>query len=329
MRNGRRNWNSHDRAGNQHQPGIVFRTPGNGFGNGQGNQNSHDKGKGKDVSDDGANPKGPCQICWKMGHTAADCWHRFKKNYVPQPSQRRELRGAYVAATDGQSSGAWYLDSGATNHVTNALGNININSEYQGNEKLTVGNGEKLLISHVGNSMLSTSNPHKHITLNDILFVPSITKNLISISRLLHDNDIDIEFQKFVCFIKDKRQGKILVKGVAREGLYELLCLPTHLSGKKTPYAAVLSSSFMPESINCISNPVSTLSFNLSSVKLANVCVESSETDRSSNDALRDIDLWHLRLGHPNESALKSTLLSCNQFKLNKNYVPLFCCACQ
>lgn len=107
MRNGRRNWNNHNRAGNQHQPGIVFRTSGNGSGNGQGNQNPQDKGKGKAVGDDdGLNPKGPCQICWKMGHTAADCWHRFKKNYVPQPSQRREPRGAYVAATDGQSSGA-------------------------------------------------------------------------------------------------------------------------------------------------------------------------------------------------------------------------------
>ena len=71
------------------------------------------------------------------------------------------------------------------------------------------------------------------------------------------------------------------------------------------------------------------LSFNLNSVKLDNVSVESTETDRSSNDALRDIDLWHLRLGHLNESALKSTLLSCNQVKLNKNFVPSFFCACQ
>ena len=62
-----------------------------------------------------------------------------------------------MAATDGQNSGVWYLDNGATNHVTNALGNININSEYQGNEKLAVGNGEKLLISHIGKSMLSIS----------------------------------------------------------------------------------------------------------------------------------------------------------------------------
>ena len=119
------------------------------------------------------------------------------------------------------------------------------------------------------------------------------------------------------------------MKRVAREGLYELLCLPTHLSGNKTHYAAVLFSSFMSKSISCISNPVFMLSFNPSSVKLANVCFESTKTDESSNDVLKDIDLWHLRLGHPNESALKSTLLSCNQFKLNNNYVPSFCCACQ
>ena len=164
------------------------------------------------ADDNGSDPKGPCQICWKMGHTAAECWHRFKKNFVPQPNKRREQRGAYVAVAEGQSSGAWYLDSGATNHMTNSLGNLSINSEYQGKNKLAVGNGEKLLISHIGYSALPTYDPHKHITLTDILYVPDITKNLISISKLLHDNDVDVEFQKSVCFIKDKRQGKILVK---------------------------------------------------------------------------------------------------------------------
>ena len=40
-----------------------------------------------------------------------------------------------MAAVDGQSSGA-------TNHVTNALRNINIHYEYQGNEKLVITNGK-------------------------------------------------------------------------------------------------------------------------------------------------------------------------------------------
>lgn len=74
-----------------------------------------------------------------MGHTAAECCHKFKKNYIPQPNRRTEPRGTYVAPADGQSNGAWYFDGCATNHVTNALGNIN--SEYQGNDKLVVGNG--------------------------------------------------------------------------------------------------------------------------------------------------------------------------------------------
>ena len=168
-----------------------------------------------------------------MGHTAAECWHRFKKNFVPEPNRRRETRGAYVALTDRQSSGAWYLDNGATNHVKNALGNININSEYQSNDQLVVGNGEKLVISHIGCSVLPIFDPQKHITLNHILHVPDITKNVISISKLLHDNDINVEFHKSACFVKDKKQGKILMKGVARDGSYELLCLPIHLSRSK------------------------------------------------------------------------------------------------
>ncbi|KAL9415973.1 hypothetical protein AB3S75_039212 [Citrus x aurantiifolia] len=97
MRNGRRNWGNGERFGNQQQPGIVFRNPSSGFGNGggngdpsKGNQNVQDKGKGKAVTEnEGSESKGPCQICFKIGHIAAECWHRFKKNYVPQPNRRR------------------------------------------------------------------------------------------------------------------------------------------------------------------------------------------------------------------------------------------------
>ena len=62
--------------------------------------------------------------------------------------------------------------------------------------------------------------------------------------------------------IRDK--GKILVKGVARDRLYELLCMLTHMSGNKVTYVAMLSSSSVSKSINCISNLVSMLFFNSS-----------------------------------------------------------------
>ena len=239
-----------------------------------------------------------------------------------------------MASAEGQSSNAWYLDSGATNHVTNAIGNMNLNSEYQGKDKLTVGNGNKLHISHIGHSMLPTYNPHKHIKLNHILCVPDIAKNLISVSKLLLDNDINVEFHKSVCFIKDKSQGKILVKGVARDGLYKLLCMPTHLSGNKVTYAVELSSFSKSESISYISNPMSMMCFNSSvgsNESVSTSVAESSEADKASSRNFRtnDMDLWHYRLGHPNLSVLRNTLLSCNQLNINKNIFPSFCNACQ
>ena len=59
---------------------------------------------------------------------------------------------------------------------------------------------------------------------------------------------------------------------------------------------------------------------------------ESSVTDESNDSvskATKEIDLLHLRLGHPKVFALKNTLLSCNQLKINKNITLSFCCACQ
>ncbi|KAK9217646.1 hypothetical protein WN943_006274 [Citrus x changshan-huyou] len=168
------------------------------------------------ANDDGSDSKGPCQICLKVGHTAAECWHRFKKNFVPHPNRRRETRGAYVASTDGQSSGAWYLDSGATNHVTNALRKISMNSEYQGNGQLAVGNvSESIRSISDPVSMLSfSSNGNVSVSVNEYSVVDksggSISKAVEEIDlwhlRLGHPNtDMGGEFRIFEPYLK--REG--------------------------------------------------------------------------------------------------------------------------
>lgn len=115
---------------------------------------------------------------------------------------------------------------------------------------------------------------------------------------------------------------------MARDGLYELLCLPAHLNINKTSYAALFSISLVFGSISWISNLASMLSLNSSSNESANVNVESSLAnkpslvDKSSYSGLRaikEIYLWHFKLGHPNVSILKYTLLLCYQFKINKD----------
>ena len=98
------------------------------------------------------------------------------------------------------------------------------------------------------------------------------------------------------------------------DGLYELLCLPAHLGKSKISYATCLSASLVSESIRSISDPVFMLSFSLNGNESAGVN-ESSVADKSGSNISKtteEINLWHLRLGHPNVIALKNTLLSCN-----------------
>ena len=43
----------------------------------------------------------------------------------------------------------WYVDSGATNHVTSNLQNLSFHQDYKGKGKLIVCNGSQLIISHI------------------------------------------------------------------------------------------------------------------------------------------------------------------------------------
>lgn len=114
MRNERRNWGNNDRAANQYQPRIIFRNPGSWTENNQGNQNPQDKGNGKAAAnDDGSDPKGPCQICWKWGIQLQSVGLGSKRIMCPSQTWEKRQRGAYIASADGQSSRAWYLDNGA------------------------------------------------------------------------------------------------------------------------------------------------------------------------------------------------------------------------
>lgn len=108
------------------------------------------------------NNRPQCQLCYIFGHTAGRCYYRFDINYSGPPnfqansninhSTTSNQMSAMVLSLDTGSDSAWYADSGASNHVTNELANLNLASEFQGNSKLQVGNGIGLLISHFRNS---------------------------------------------------------------------------------------------------------------------------------------------------------------------------------
>ena len=76
---------------------------------------------------------------------------------------------------------SWFLDTGATHHLSNNSNNLSHTLPYQGTDQVTISNGKHLTISHVGSKTLHTHTKPFH--LQTIFHVPHLTTNLISVSR--------------------------------------------------------------------------------------------------------------------------------------------------
>ena len=94
--------------------------------------------------------------------------------------------------TSAQSSSQnWYPDSGASHHVTNVSQNIQQTTPFEGPDQIIIGNGQGLNINSSGvTSFKSPFNSQIPLVLNSMLFVPSITKNLMSVSQFCRDNSV-------------------------------------------------------------------------------------------------------------------------------------------
>lgn len=164
-----------------------------------------------------------CQIYFKPKYTAAERRNKFNKEFAPyynpyssynsyqNPKPRASYtnsapRTAFLTISEGDMADqGQYIDSEAMHHLTNILQNLNLGREYSGNQLLYVGNGQGLHITHIGYTYLPTSCdsfPH----LQDILCIPHLTKNLISISKLLEDNNLVIELLPICVLLRTRRR---------------------------------------------------------------------------------------------------------------------------
>jgi hypothetical protein len=120
-----------------------------------------------------------------------------------------------------QDSSNWIIDSGATNHVTSDINNLSSFFAYTGPDKLQIGNGFGLSISHIGSQTFKIA--HHSIKLTNVLHVPQFSTNLISLSQLLLDNpSLSITFSSSFCTIKDLHIKIPPIQIVSSNGLYNL-----------------------------------------------------------------------------------------------------------
>ena len=120
-----------------------------------------------------------CQLCDNWGHMSKDCRNRFDTNY--QPPQQRAGNAASTSYNH-----PWIMDSGTTDHLTSELARLQAYERYGGKYQVQVANGAGFSISHIGHSLLASSSLH----LKNILHVPDARLSILSVYRLVNDNDV-------------------------------------------------------------------------------------------------------------------------------------------
>ena len=114
------------------------------------------------------------------------CYYRYDSSFQGDTAPPVAFM---TAPPVGQLDNAWYPDSGATHHLTADMANLSTFSEYHGQDQVHVGNGNTLTIKHIGSSLLRT--PHNSFQLTNMLHVPHITKNLLSVRQFTKDNGVN------------------------------------------------------------------------------------------------------------------------------------------
>jgi histone deacetylase 1/2 len=122
--------------------GSSFRGHGRGRGNGGNNNNS------KMSSSSNNNSKPRCQICDRPNHTALECWYRFEEDYQPPSKTAGSASAAYGVDTN------WYVDSGATDHITSNLEKMTFHEKYGGRDQVHTASGTGMFIKNIGHTML-------------------------------------------------------------------------------------------------------------------------------------------------------------------------------
>jgi hypothetical protein len=180
-----------------------------------------------------------CQYCEKPGHSAKVC---YKIKGYPNRNQPRPAANvaAYQSQTQAQNNN-WIMDTGASHHITQDLQQLTLAQPYPGTDQVLVGDGTGLQISHIGQISIPTT--IKPLNLKNVLHVPNIKTNLLSVSQLCKTNHCSVEFFPGHFVVKDLKSGQALLQGPLKQDLYHLPFKPPPSNLSPHAFSSSLQSS--------------------------------------------------------------------------------------
>jgi hypothetical protein len=95
-------------------------------------------------------------------------------------------------------------------------------------DEIKIGNGSGLSVKHIRTSQIRT--PSLAFKLFNVLHVPNICENLISVQKCTQDTNTFFEFLPSYFLLKDRATGKLIHRGPSNHGLYSFFLLPIILT---------------------------------------------------------------------------------------------------
>lgn len=213
------------------------------------------------------NKEKKCFHCGRKGHLKSECFHNPESPmYKPNTSQHRSKSGKKkfvrgkdrkMASTErkisnGHHTGngyvtfiaqclashpekletvkkSWFIDSGATSHMTNDKSFFPDLKILANMPSVSVGNGDSAAVHGTGTveAVIKFDDNVRPVKMMDTLFIPDLMCNLVSVSKLrragfrvLFDTD---EQGRGLCVVQQRDNNEVVLKGWERkDGLFEM-----------------------------------------------------------------------------------------------------------
>ena len=179
------------------------------------------KGKKQDMS------KVKCFHCHQHGHYATNCLQK-KKNKQAAGSAAGEALASHfeldfslIACLVSSVMGSvWFLDSGASFHMTGDRYLFPDLDEKDLGVHIEMGDDGRYSATGIGTISFQRESG-KPFVFRDVMHVPGLKKNLISVA-MLEDKGYDVVFSEGKVFLRSKTTGETRKIGVRTKNLYQL-----------------------------------------------------------------------------------------------------------
>ena len=197
--------------------------------------------------------KGPrCHFCSRYGHIKRNCWDFAKsRGSSTRPGEKTTAGAVKVNKTEvrdrdinksksmlvcsamsacSDARGRWIVDSGATCHMCNDDMLFDKIHSLKEPSEVLLGDSHVLRAKGRGSVVVNMNLPDGDVecTLNDVLYVPELSYNLLSVSRA-SETGKDITFTTTGCQIFDETQ-ELMAEGTKIGNLFYLNCQPVSMS---------------------------------------------------------------------------------------------------